>query len=85
MWLANYKLEIRSEAMRKATTAWLMLGLASLVGAGRWMGVHARLAIDTQSMRKIAGGTTVAALSSQGTGLPPLGRRCGPPNEPHKG
>ncbi len=31
---ANYQLHIRSENVRKTTTAWLMLGLASLVGAG---------------------------------------------------
>jgi hypothetical protein len=30
----TYVLEIRSAAMRKAVTAWLMLGLAALVGAG---------------------------------------------------
>jgi len=30
----TYALEIRSDAMRKAVTAWLMLGLAALVGAG---------------------------------------------------
>lgn len=29
-----YLLEIRSDAMRRAVTAWLMLGLAALVGAG---------------------------------------------------
>jgi len=34
MRFADYTLEIHGEAMRKATTAWLMLGLASLVGAG---------------------------------------------------
>ena len=31
---ASYTLEIRSDNARKAVTAWLMLGLASLVGAG---------------------------------------------------
>jgi len=31
---SNYGLEIQSTEMRKAVTAWLMLGLASLVGAG---------------------------------------------------
>ncbi len=34
MRTGNYPLEIQSETMRKAVTAWLMLGLASLVGAG---------------------------------------------------
>jgi len=34
MQSGNYPLEIQSEAMRKAVTAWLMLGLTSLVGAG---------------------------------------------------
>jgi hypothetical protein len=29
-----YELEIRNESMRRAVTAWLMLGLAALVGAG---------------------------------------------------
>ncbi len=31
---ATYNLQIRSDSARKAATAWLMLGLASLVGAG---------------------------------------------------
>lgn len=34
MPISNYPLEIQNETMRKAATAWLMLGLASLVGAG---------------------------------------------------
>jgi hypothetical protein len=34
MQSASYPLQIRSDNARKATTAWLMLGLASLVGAG---------------------------------------------------
>jgi hypothetical protein len=34
MRISSYQLEIQSETMRKAVTAWLMLGLASLVGAG---------------------------------------------------
>lgn len=34
MQLARYPLEIQSDTMRRAATAWLMLGLASLVGAG---------------------------------------------------
>jgi cytochrome c oxidase subunit 1 len=32
--MATYQFNIRSETMRKTATAWLMLGLASLVGAG---------------------------------------------------
>ena len=31
---ANYEFPIRSDTVRRTTTAWLMLGLASLVGAG---------------------------------------------------
>ena len=34
MHAADYQLQISSENVRKITTAWLMLGLASLVGAG---------------------------------------------------
>lgn len=34
MHAADYQLHIRSENVRRITTAWLMLGLASLVGAG---------------------------------------------------
>jgi hypothetical protein len=34
MQSASYQLQIGSENARKATTAWLMLGLASLLGAG---------------------------------------------------
>jgi len=34
MHTANYHLQIRSDHARKATTAWLLLGLASLIGAG---------------------------------------------------
>jgi len=34
MQAADYQLRINSEHVRKITTAWLMLGLASLVGAG---------------------------------------------------
>lgn len=34
MQTAHYQLQISSEHVRKITTAWLMLGLASLVGAG---------------------------------------------------
>ncbi len=34
MQTADYQLHISSEHVRKITTAWLMLGLASLVGAG---------------------------------------------------
>ncbi len=34
MHAADYQLRISSENVRKITTAWLMLGLASLVGAG---------------------------------------------------
>jgi len=34
MQFASYQMRIESENMRKACTAWLMLGLASLVGAG---------------------------------------------------
>lgn len=32
--MASYQFSIQSETMRKAATAWMMLGLASLVGAG---------------------------------------------------
>ena len=34
MQTASYPLQIQNDNMRKAVTAWLMLGLASLVGAG---------------------------------------------------
>ena len=34
MQSASYQLQIRSDNAPKATTAWLMLGLASLVGTG---------------------------------------------------
>lgn len=34
MLIASYPLQIQNDNMRKAVTAWLMLGLASLVGAG---------------------------------------------------
>jgi cytochrome c oxidase subunit 1 len=34
MPITSYPLQIQNETMRKAVTAWLMLGLASLVGAG---------------------------------------------------